>query len=196
MACLQKPNWQNRSKLEELQVLFQESIQVLINLQLQCCQRAWCSSDKVGIQSYTRTPLKDPSSVLDWDMRTDIWGAESHYRKKKKTRHLLATDCCASFWMEGASAENSSQSFRLTHCNRKWFPGKWHNLHCWTYSLVQTQKCWETQGKMLSCSLERNNRPSLCRTATANSASAALLSQPGSALQRIFSSQVGLKYIT
>lgn len=162
LAYLQKqPNWQNWSKLEQLQGFFQESIQVLRNLQLQCSQRARCSSDEAEIQGYTRTPLKVPTSDLDWDTsyldqdrrtgwRIDIWGAESHYRKKKKTRHLLVCNwlCSAAFWMKGASAKDSSPPFRLIHSNRpgiSWEMTAWNLqlilLNVFAHSLMQTHKC-------------------------------------------------------
>lgn len=53
----------------------------------------------------------------------------------------------------------------------------------------------ETQSTMLNRTLERNSRPSLCRAATASPVSAALLFQPGSALQSVFFLSSWAKYI-
>lgn len=106
----------------------------------------------------------------------------------------------AVFWMKEASAEDSSPPFILIHSNR---PGISSEITSWNLQLIllkvfphatlqmPIEKTYG-HGKKLNYSLERNNRPSLCRTMTANSASGALLFQPGSALQRIFSSQIGL----
>lgn len=173
--------------------------------------RGCCSSDEAGIQGYMRTPLRGSASDMDWDTsnldqdgrtdwRIDICRAQSHYRKKKKTRHLLARNwlCCTAFLMKRTSAEDSPPPFRLIHSNRLGTP--WA-ITAWNLQLILLNMfphtnpqmlSEEIQSKMLNRTLERNSRPSLCRTATASPVSAAILFQPGSALQSVFFSQVEL----
>lgn len=104
--------------------------------------------------------------------------------------------CC--ILNERASAKDTSSSFRLIYSNRtgiSWETTAWYLklILLNTFPRANPQILGEeTQGKMLNCSLERNERPSLCGTAAANSVSEGLLFQPSSALQRIFSSHVGL----
>lgn len=167
------------------------------SMQPESLMELWWSRD-AGLYKDPTSDLGWDTSDLGWDRRTgwriEIWGAESHYGKKKKTRHLLVCNWLhsAAFWMKGAGAEDNSPPFRLIHSNSPgifWEMTAWHlqliPLNKFPHSLMRTHKCQEkrrTQGKMLNCALERNNSPSLCRTATANSVSAALPFQPGSAL--------------
>lgn len=148
-------------------------------------------------QGYTRTPLKNPTSYLDWLKSRHL---RSRVREKKKTRHPLACNCLcsAAFWMKEASAKDTSLLFRLIHSNRtriSWVTTAWCLklilLNVFPHANPQILG-EETEGRMLSCSLEKNERPSLWGTAAASSVSAGLLFQPSPALQRNFSSQVGL----
>lgn len=147
---------------------------------------------------HSRTPLHTRTGT--GELAEEQTSEEQSHRKKKMAKHPLACNCLcsAAFWMKGASAKDTSPSFRLIDSNRtgiSWETTAWYLklmlLNTFPHSNPQILgikdprqdaqlQPWE-EWKATSVGLQQ---PTLVL--------AALLFQPSSALQRILSSQVGL----
>lgn len=138
-----------------------------------CCSfNAARELDVALMKQVYKDPTQGPHFRLglgqDSWLETEIWEAESQYRKKNNTRPLLICNwlCSASFWMKGASAEDNSPPIRLI--NTLWQTGNflendslkfaiYADKHISSFSLANPQMIREeTPDKRSNCTLERN----------------------------------------